>query len=34
MTEDGNAIMEYGGLEHEGGGTGGWEELLEETNEG
>jgi len=32
MTEVGNAIMENGGLEREGGGTGEFEKLLEEAN--
>jgi len=34
MTEVGNAIMENGGLEREGGGTGEFEKLLEEANGG
>jgi len=33
MTKVGNAIMENGGLEREGGGTGVWEKLLEGANE-
>jgi len=33
MTEVGNAIMENGGLEREGGDTGVWEKLLEGANE-
>jgi hypothetical protein len=32
MTEVGNAIMENGDLEREGGGTGEFEKLLEEAN--
>jgi hypothetical protein len=32
MTEVGNAIMENGGLECEGSGTGEFEKLLEEAN--
>ncbi len=32
MTEVDNAIMENGGLGREGGGTGEFEKLLEETN--
>jgi hypothetical protein len=32
MTEFGNAIMENGGLEREGGGTREFEKLLEEAN--
>jgi hypothetical protein len=32
MTEVSNAIMENGGLEREGGGTGEFEKLLEEAN--
>jgi len=32
MTEVGNVIMENGGLEHEGGGIGELEKLLEEAN--
>jgi len=32
MTEVGDAIMENGGLEREGGGTGEFEKLLEEAN--
>jgi len=34
MTEVGNAIMENGGLDCEGGGTGEWEKLLEGPTEG
>jgi hypothetical protein len=33
MTKVDNAIMENGGLEREGGGTGKFEKLLEEANE-
>jgi hypothetical protein len=33
MTEVGNAIMENGGLEREGGGAGEWEKLLEGAKE-